>query len=259
MEARMSQVPGASAEPSQAEPLQDAATLAALRRRSLILAVVMLPAIVLTVLLVVSQSRSMRVADQAKEAIPAMLTSGKETWTSTAMTFSDVELEILETRDYMYRTYADGRGNPVDLCIIFSEDNRKGTHPPDVCLEGSGLRIMSRMNRVVQIAEPRREGSNESSGRAENGTLELRELVAMSTSGQYLYFAYFYKCGDTFTPSFYKQQWQIVWNGLTRRNASGALVRYSTPMNTSTDIDAARQRIDQLLAATFPYIRDGLN
>src|SRR4051794_24726965 len=119
MEARMSQVPGASAEPSQAEPLQDAATLAALRRRSLILAVVMLPAIVLTVLLVVSQSRSMRVADQAKEAIPAMLTSGKETWTSTAMTFSDVELEILETRDYMYRTYADGRGNPVDLCIIF--------------------------------------------------------------------------------------------------------------------------------------------
>jgi EpsI family protein len=221
-----------------------------------VLAAVMVPAIVLTVLLVVSQSRGMRVADQAEKAIPAMLTSDHQIWTSTAMTFSDVELEILETRDYMYRTYADGRGSPVDLCIIFSEDNRKGTHPPDVCLEGSGLRIMSRMNRVVDIADSRA-GDARSPG--ENGRLELRELIATSTSGQYIYFAYFYKCGDTFTPSFYKQQWQIVWNGLTRRNASGALVRYSTPMGSSTDVDAARRRVDQLLAATFPYIRDGLN
>jgi len=244
------------------EPMQDAATLGALRRRAMVLAAVMVPAIVLTVLLVVSQSRGMRVADQAEKAIPAMLTSDKQIWTSTAMTFSDVELEILETRDYMYRTYADGKGSPVDLCVIFSEDNRKGTHPPDVCLEASGLRIMTRMNRVVDVAGSR---AGERPPRGSGGLgdvtspLDLRELIATSTSGQYIYFAYFYKCGDTFTPSFYKQQWQIVWNGLTRRNASGALVRYSTPMGSSTDVDAARRRVDQLLAATFPYIRDGLN
>ena len=51
--------------------------------------------------------------------------------------------------------------------------------------------------------------------------MTLRELVTTTPAGHYQYFAYFYKCGDMFTPSFYKQQAQIVWNGLTRQNASG--------------------------------------
>ena len=89
--------------------------------------------------------------------------------------------------------------------------------------------------------------------------LTLRELVTTTNTGQAVYFAYFYKCGDVFTPSFYKQQVQIIWNGLTRQNASGALIRYSTPIARPADVDAGRARVDQLLAATFPPIRDRLN
>jgi EpsI family protein len=165
------------------------------------------------------------------------------------MKFSEEEMTILETRDYVYRTYTNGRETPVDLCVVFSEDNRKGTHPPDICLEGAGYRILSRNLRPVTVA----------------GTpLTVCEIVTTANSAAgantaYLYFAYFYKCGDIFTPSFYKQQMQIVWNGLTRRNAGGALIRYSTPMSSLSDLEAARARSDGLLAVTFPYIRDGLN
>jgi EpsI family protein len=223
---------------------QDPATIRALTRRSAVLAAVVLPAAALTAMLVQSEARGMRVSDLADRAIPAVLSGAESTWTSTAMQFSDAELEILETRDYMYRTYTDGRGTPVDLCVIFSEDNRKGTHPPEVCLEGSGWRIVQRLDRQTAVA----------------GTaLSLRELVTVGGGGQYEYFAYFYKCGDTFTPSFYRQQMQIVWNGLTRRNASGALVRYSTAMAGPMDVSGARARVDELLAATFPHIRDGLS
>jgi EpsI family protein len=233
---------------SHTSPLQDTATLAALSRRTLMLAAVLVPAILLTILLVVSETRTPRVADLAAQAIPRTLIAPDRVWTSTDMRFSPLEMQILETNDYIFRTYNDGKGTPVDLCVVFSEDNRKGTHPPDICLEGSGYRIVSRQPRTVSIA---------------NTPLTLEEIVATAGTGigsnQYIYFAYFYKCGDTFTPSFYHQQMTIVWNGLTHRNAAGALIRYSLPMASASDLPAARARVDQLLAVTFPPIRDHLN
>ena len=50
----------------------------------------------------------------------------------------------------------------------------------------------------------------------------------------------------------------IVWYGLTRQNAGGALIRYSVDMPDG-NLDAARRRVDQLLDVTFPAIRDRLN
>ena len=231
------------------QPQQDPATLAALKRRTAILLSILLPAIAATIFLVVTEARASRNSDLAAKAIPPTIVDSKQVWTSTEMKFSDEEMQILETRDYVYRTYNNGKETPVDLCVIFSEDNRKGTHPPDICLEGAGYRILSRNIREVTLG----------------GTpVNVCEIVTTANSAagantSYLYFTYFYKCGDTFTPSFYVQQMQIVWNGLTRRNAAGALIRFSTPMSSFSDVDAARARTDRLLAVTFPYIRDGLN
>jgi EpsI family protein len=227
----------------EAAPVQEGATVRALGRRAMVLAAIMVPVIVLTVLLVTTQARGTLKSEVARQAIPEMIDTPGDLWTSSANAFSDAEMDILETRDYVYRTYSDGRGKPVDLCVIFSEDNRKGTHPPDVCLEGGGRRIMQRMDRDVVAAGTK---------------LKLRELVT-AYEGRYTYFAYFYKCGDSFTPSFYWQQATIVWNGLTRQNAAGALVRYSTPMTDGAGLEAARARVDELLQATFPSIRDKLN
>jgi EpsI family protein len=164
------------------------------------------------------------------------------------MKFSELEMAVLETRDYLFRTYTDGKSDSgdIDLCVVFSEDNRKGTHPPDVCLEAGGSSIVDRKDRVVTL----------------NGeALTLRELVTtrVGRSDQYMYFAYFYKAGDNFTPNFYGQQVRIIWNGLTRQNTAGALIRYSTPMKNPGEIDKARARTDELIALTVPYLKKNLN
>lgn len=225
------------------QDLQHEPTVAALRRRTLVLLALIIPAIALTFILVYTQTRTPRVADLARKAISPSFNTDGRLWTSIDLPVTELEMQILETRDCVYRTYSDGKGAPVDFFVAFSEDNRKGTHPPDVCLEGSGWRIFSGHDRQLSI----------------DGTLfRVRELVA-SSGGKFRFYVYFYKCGNVFTPSFYRQQVQIVWNGLTGRNASGALIRYSTPMRDAKDLPAARDRIDQLLKPTFPMIRDRLN
>ena len=151
-------------------------------------------------------------------------------------------MEYLQTRAYVSRNYLDGRGTPVDLCVMFSDDDRKGTHPPDVCLEGGGSRINFKDERWTKLDD--------------KTTLDLHEIVAESAQ-QKTYVTYFYKCGSSYTGSFYTQQAKIVWDGLTGRNADGALVRYTTPL-LNNDLDAARQRVDALIRCTFPLIRDKL-
>jgi len=227
--------------PSTSLPIETAAKL---NRRTLHLVLILVPMTALSLWLVYTQQRTTRVAALAASAIPAVIESPAHTWTSSSLMLSERELDVLETRDYVFRTYADGRGKPIDLVIVFSEDNRKGTHPPDVCLEGSGSRIMMRFDRTVNV---------------DGVALQLRELITTNGPGRYSYFAYFYKCGDVFTPSFYRQQAQIVLNGLMNRNAAGALVRYSVTLDNPQDLPNARARVDQLLAVTFPHIKSKLN
>jgi len=252
---------GTEAKPPRQSRGLDFATMAALRWRTVQLLAVVAPAIVLTVMLVVSEQRTVRVADFAEKAIPTTLTADDRVWTSTSSTLSEFEMQVLETRDYVNRTYTDGcGGKPVQFCVVFSEDNRKGTHPPDVCMVGTGHRVLSRSERTVGIG---------------GGELTVCELVVMvkdevgiggrtwvveggDPAGQYMYCAYFYKHGNGFTHSFYRQQAQIIWNGLTRRNAAGALIRYITPMSSVNDLESARARTDQLIKLSFPYIRDNL-
>lgn len=229
---------------SSTTPLQDAGTLGQLMRRARVLAMVLIPAMVLSTTLVITQKRSIRVADRARAAIPESIAEPGRVWSSVSMALSEREMDILETHDYVYRTYMDGVGDPVDLCVVFSGDNRKGTHPPDVCLEGGGSRIVAHFDRTVEVGPGQ--------------GMRVRELVT-SYGGHMAYYCYFYKCGDSFTSSFYEQQWKIIWNGMRGRNSSGALIRYSTVMADMQSLGRARERVDGLIGATFPAIRDRLN
>jgi len=80
----------------------------------------------------------------ARRALPAELAIDGVRLHSYDLEIPDRELVILETRDYLFRRYVLPGSPPVDFCIVFSEDNRKGTHPPDVCLEGLGREIIAK-------------------------------------------------------------------------------------------------------------------
>ena len=70
------------------------------------------------------------------------------------------------------------------------------------------------------------------------------------------YFLYTYKCGNEYTRSFWRQQFVIFTNGLLDRNASGALIRVSTPV--ADDVALARQRAMRFLSVAIPHLDRGL-
>jgi len=144
-------------------------------------------------------------------------------------------LTILETTDYLYRRYEAAGSIPVDFCVIFSQDNRKGTHPPEVCL---GETVVASSDVVVHDVAGR-------------GDVPCRLLLTVTDRRRDCYL-YVYKCGNQYTPSFWKQQFVIFGNGLLHQNASGALIRVSTPVGDSEE--EARRRCTTMLGAAIPYL-----
>ncbi|HUU93037.1 MAG TPA: EpsI family protein [Phycisphaerae bacterium] len=174
----------------------------------------------------------------ARGAVPAELSIDGNRLHSYDLEIDETELTILETRDYLFRRYVFPGALPVDFCIVFSEDNRKGTHPPDVCLEGLGREIVAKGDVLLTGVEGR-------------GEVSCRELIVQAGTNRQ-YFLYTYLCGDTYTGSFWKQQLTIFANSLLSRDASGALIRVSTPVGD--DPADARQRAMRLLGAAVPHL-----
>ena len=174
----------------------------------------------------------------AGKALPPTLEMGGYRWLATDLEMDEQTLTILETRDYLYRRYRAPGQMPIDFCIIFSQDNRKGTHPPDLCLEGTGSDIVEKQEVVLRQVGGR-------------GDVVCRSLVVQSGLNRE-YFLYVYKCGRDYTPSFWKQQLVIFANGLLSRNASGALIRVSTPVGA--DPEAAGRRSMMMLSTAIPYL-----
>lgn len=164
--------------------------------------------------------------NQARESVPQEVVIDGQMYAGEDFPLGEQVLDILETNDYLYRRFSSERGRrSLDLLIVFSADNRKGTHPPDQCIEGGGNQIISKQQLRTHIKGM--------------GDMALRELEAQQIH-QRTYFLYVYKAGDRYTPSFFGQQFWIFVNGLTARNAAGALIRFSTPIH-GEDIEAARQ------------------
>lgn len=185
-----------------------------------------------------------RSGGKAKAALPVTLTIDNREWRGQDLKMSQDVLDILETDDYLYRTYRSPGRVSLRISVVFSKDNRKGTHPPDLCLEGAGEGVMQKGRVMLDGVEG-------------IGDVRCRELVVQSTSGRSRYFLYVYKCGKTYTPDFLSQQLIILWNGLTNRNASGALIRISSDVG-SGGVEESRKRCSMFLRACLPLLHEGL-
>ncbi len=191
------------------------------------------------------QSAAQNRSDFARSAVPMQIAFAGVPQVGADFTIDDRSLAILETRDYLFRRFrplgSDPRQvDPVDLVIVFSPDNRKGTHPPDVCLEGGGAQIVSRRTQRLDLPGI--------------GEVSLREFVTQD-NGLSTMHMFVYKCGDRYTISFWVQQITIFLNGLTGRNAAGALIRFTLPVSaTGVDEEAVRRRLLDAAAALMPEI-----
>jgi len=183
-------------------------------------------------------------SDQTLEAaIPSVLTVEGRSWTGEPRTLTQRELTILEGPAYLYRRYrADGTGEMLDYCFLYSKDNRKGIHPPDLCVEGFGQGIIQKGD-LVADGVPGREG------------VPCSELIVHDGTNR-IYILYTYKCGEAYTRSFWRQQMKIFVNGLTHRQGGGGMIRIS--LQIDSDIPAARQRAVEFLRATIPGLDEHL-
>jgi EpsI family protein len=145
--------------------------------------------------------------------------AGRWEWDGREYELDAQTLRILEYPAYGAKRYV-GADGWVIASLIFSRDNRKGTHPPDVCLEGGGGEILAQ--KQVPL-----------SGVPGRGTVGCREIVVQNGARR-TYHLYTYKCGTSYTPSFFWQQLMIFVNGLTGRDAGGALVQVQTHVDDST-------------------------
>ncbi|MFC1510676.1 exosortase C-terminal domain/associated protein EpsI [Candidatus Omnitrophota bacterium] len=149
-----------------------------------------------------------------------------EGWRSEDIPLTELELSILETNNVFVRRYFNDTGKEIYLYIVYSQNNRKVSHPPEICYTGSGATIV---NSVSDTIEHRG-----------NGQIRANRLMVEKGNIEQVLF-YWFKVGDSFTSNYWKQQGLIVLKSLFGRPASSALIRISANVENGQQLKAIKQ------------------
>ncbi len=184
--------------------------------------------------------------DYSRNAVPETIFISGMKHTRVMVEVDQQSKDILETDDCVIHVYhpADG-GKKIDLLIVYSQNNRKATHPPEQCLEGGAGSIRKKDYINVDVV---------SAGKTT--TYRMRELITQH-AGRETLFLYVFKTSDTYTPSFSKQQFHIILNGLISSNTSGSLVRFSIDV-TDNDVEKSRKQLVSTIQSLLPIIDQNL-
>ena len=132
-------------------------------------------------------------------------------WQGKDLSVDERAYEILETRNLILREYTKGN-DKVYLYAIYSQGNRKVSHPPEVCFEGSGVTIIKKEKISMELVSGQK--------------IPVNELV-VEKDGANNIVIYWYKAEDFYTDNYLKQQLRIALLRLRFKDASGAMIRVS--------------------------------
>ncbi len=162
-------------------------------------------------------------------------------WTSTELPITDREKAVLETDNVFARRYTNERGEEVTLFIVYSQNNRKVSHPPEVCYTGSGATILSNVH------------DSFSAGTASgNINIEANYVTIEKGSDRQIFF-YWFKVGDSFTTNYWKQQGLIALKSFLGQPSSSALIRISASIENGQEPNA-KQRLKDFGGIILPCI-----
>jgi len=149
-------------------------------------------------------------------------------WVSDELPITDKEKAILETDNVFVRRYVhEENGKEVYLFIVYSQSNRKVSHPPEICYTGSGATILSSAHDSFPL-------------RQAGGKINVNRLTVELGSVDQAFF-YWFKVGDSFTPNYWKQQGLIALKSFLGQPASSALIRISADVKGGAEDEAIRQ------------------
>lgn len=141
-------------------------------------------------------------------------------WSGKDLTVTEKEYDILETRNLILREYNNPTGKKLFLFIIYSETNRAVFHPPEVCMIGSGVKIVDKKSDEISCGQEK---------------FAINKLYAKKDKQRELVL-YCYKAGKLYTDNFYLQQAYFALNQLLGRHIRGATIRVSMPIRENEEI-----------------------
>lgn len=165
-------------------------------------------------------------------------------WTAEEIPITEKEKAILETDNVFARRYTNAQKEEIYLFIVYSQNNRKVSHPPEVCYTGSGATILSNVHDSFNVAAP-------------VNAINVNRVAVEQGRARQIFF-YWFKVGDTFTSNYWKQQGLIAVKSFLGKPSSSALIRISTDTKTEREDDAAAQRLKDFGRIILPYIQKHL-
>ncbi|MBF0522898.1 MAG: EpsI family protein [Candidatus Omnitrophica bacterium] len=165
-------------------------------------------------------------------------------WTSEEVELSKTEYAVLETKNAFIRHYHLPSGENVNFFVVYSQRNRKVSHPPEICYTGGGTMAISKKTQSIHIA---------TKDDPKGIDLPFNNLV-MDGLGMQQSLMYWFKVGDEFTASYWKQQMLIAFKTLMGKPSSSALIRISTVVKNN-DIAGAEKTLREFAGLITPYLR----
>lgn len=163
-------------------------------------------------------------------------------WKSWDLPISEDVYAVLETRNVFTRQYKNSAGKEAYLMLVYSQNNRKVSHPPEICYAGSGVSILSNEPAYIKL----------NSGKSNKVN---RLFVEQGDTKQLMY--YWFKVGDSFTSNYWKQQFLIVWKTLLGKSASSALIRISVSIDAAGPAKAV-ETSNEFMQMIFSYFKEYL-
>ncbi len=165
-------------------------------------------------------------------------------WTAEEIPISEQDKALLETDNVFVRRYANPQGEEIYLFVVYSQNNRKVSHPPEVCYTGSGATILNNVH---------------DSFAADSATGEIKvNRVTVEQGRERQIFFYWFKVGGTFTSNYWKQQGLIALKSFLGEPSSSALIRISIPAKKEGDDANATQKLKNFGRLILPYLQQYL-
>jgi EpsI family protein len=164
-------------------------------------------------------------------------------WVSEEIPLSKGDLALLETDNAFFRRYSNPDGEEVYLYIVYSQNNDKITHLPEVCYRGKGVSFLEEKQDFIPV-------------NYQHLTISANRLLLQAGKLYQICF-YWFKAGDHFTSDYWKEKIFIALNTFSGQRRGNALIRISAAVNKNdkeTAIKEVKEFTNLIAAQLFGYL-----
>lgn len=140
-------------------------------------------------------------------------------WSSVDLSLNKRVYDLLGTDNLIMREYKNPNGEKINLYIIYSQDSRKVSHPPEICLQGDGFSVVEKTKLKVSY------------------NINATKLILEKRNSREVA-VYWYKAGKEYTNDYINQQLKFSFQRFVGKRTSLALIRVITKAENNDEHEA---------------------